>query len=736
MTSSEYPDAPPADVVETLHDTAVADPYRWLEDDGSPQTVAWSAGQAQVFTDHRRGWPAVAVFTERLTELARTGSAGTPVVRGRTTFGTRREPDQEHAVLYAWPESGPARVLVDPIAVDPTGATTLDGWEPSDDGERIAIQLSAAGSEESVLTVLDVATGTQVDGPIDRTRYSPVAWLPGGRAYFHVRRLPPHQLPAEQAQHHRRVWLHQVGTDPDTDVEIFGQGLDITNYYGVDLSADGRWLVVSAAQGTAPRNDVWIADLGDGARDAAAPGFAPVHVGRDAYSSVRVAADGRLYALTDLDAPRGRLAVTSPTRPAPEHWSDLVPEDEQAVLTDWVLLDGDTAERPLIAVTTTRHTVGEVTLRDVQSGARIAEVALPGIGTVGGLSARRTDAHQVWFSWTDFVTVPQVLVVDTSAGVGSDLGTADGDTGAAGRDTGAPGRDTGPVELTVAAEVAATAPARPDVSGVTTAVHLVRSADGTMLRLFVLAPVAGGPDRPRPTVLYGYGGFGISLAPTFTPMALAWVRAGGVWAVACLRGGGEEGEDWHRAGMRANKQNVFDDFAACTDHLVERGWARRESLGIMGGSNGGLLVGAALTQRPEAVAAVVCSAPLLDMVRYERFGLGATWNDEYGRADVAEDFRWLFGYSPYHHVASGTGYPAVLFTLFDGDTRVDPLHGRKLAAALQAATSAPARDRPILVRAEGQVGHGARAVSRSVTLGADELGFLAHHLGLNVVPSA
>ena len=423
-----------------------------------------------------------------------------------------------------------------------------------------------------------------------------------------------------------------------------------------------------------------------------------------------------------------------------------MPENEEAVLTDWVLLDGAGAERPLIAVTTTRHTVGEVTLRDVQSGASVAEVALPGIGTVGGLSAPRTDAHQVWFSWTDFVTVPQVLVVDTAAGVGSDLGIAgsagrDSDVaGAGGRDRRANDRDSGggdagPLELTVAAEVAATAPATPDVSGVTTAVHLVRSADGTMLRLFVLAPVAGGPDRPRPTVLYGYGGFGISLAPSFTPMALAWVQAGGVWAVACLRGGGEEGEDWHRAGMRANKQNVFDDFAACADHLVERGWARRESLGIMGGSNGGLLVGAALTQRPAAVAAVVCSAPLLDMVRYERFGLGATWNDEYGRADVAEEFRWLFGYSPYHHVAAGTGYPAVLFTLFDGDTRVDPLHGRKLAAALQAATSAPARDRPILVRAEGQVGHGARSVSRSVALGADELGFLAHQLGLNVVPA-
>ncbi len=715
MTSSAYPTADRQDTVDQLHGTAVADPYRWLEDGSSPPTRGWSQAQARLFGEHRRGWPAVAAFTDRLTALARTGSVGVPVVRGQYTFATRREPGQEHAVLSVQDPVGPARVLVDPMVIDPTGATTLDDWEPSPDGRRIAVQLSAAGTEESEVTVLEVATGALVDGPIDRARYSPVAWLPDGDRFFHVRRLAPDRVPADQAQYHRRVWLHVVGTDPDTDVEIFGAGQDMTTYYGLDVSADGRWLMVSAAQGTAPRNDVWLADLGDAGAQAAEPRFTPVHVGRDGFSSVRVAADGRLYALTDLAAPRGRLAVGTPDRPGAEHWSDLVPEDEEAVLTDWALLDGAGAERAVLAVATTRHTVGELTLRDVESGARVADVALPGIGTVEGLSAARTNANELWFSFTDFVTPPQVLRVDTSSGVGS---------------------DTAPEELVVAAQVWALPPATPDVSGVTTAVHVVRSGDGTPIRLFVLCPVSGGPDRPRPTVLYGYGGFGISLAPAFTPMALAWVQAGGVWAVACLRGGGEEGEDWHRAGMRATKQNVFDDFAACADHLVEHGWAHRDGLGILGGSNGGLLVGAALTQRPDAVAAVVCSAPLLDMVRYERFGLGATWNDEYGRADRPDEFAWLYGYSPYHHVRDATAYPTVLFTLFDSDTRVDPMHGRKLAAALQAATSAAPAQRPILIRAEGQVGHGARSVSRSVALGADELGFLAHQLRLNVVPTA
>jgi prolyl oligopeptidase len=235
------------------------------------------------------------------------------------------------------------------------------------------------------------------------------------------------------------------------------------------------------------------------------------------------------------------------------------------------------------------------------------------------------------------------------------------------------------------------------------------------------------PDVPRPTVLYGYGGFNVALTPGYTAQALAWVATGGVWAVANLRGGSEHGEEWHRAGMRERKQNVFDDFAAAGEHLVEHGWTTHDRLAVMGGSNGGLLVGATLTQRPDLAAAVVCSAPLLDMVRYERFGLGRTWNDEYGTADDPTELGWLLGYSPYHAVREGTAYPAVLFTTFESDTRVDPLHARKLAAALQHATTGSA---PIVLRREISVGHGARAVSRTVGLAADQLAFLAAHTGL------
>jgi prolyl oligopeptidase len=263
----------------------------------------------------------------------------------------------------------------------------------------------------------------------------------------------------------------------------------------------------------------------------------------------------------------------------------------------------------------------------------------------------------------------------------------------------------------------------PDVAVVET--H-ARSADGTPVHLFVLSG-NGAPDTPRPTVLYGYGGFNVALTPAYSAQALAWVAAGGVWVVANLRGGSEHGEEWHRAGMRERKQNVFDDFTAAAEHLIDRGWTTPAQLAVMGGSNGGLLVGAMTTQHPDLVAAVVCSAPLLDMVRYELFGLGRTWNDEYGTAADPEQLGWLLGYSPCHRVVEGTAYPAVLFTTFESDTRVDPLHARKLAAALQHATSSEA---PIVLRRELSVGHGARAVSRTVGLAADQLGFLAAYTGL------
>jgi prolyl oligopeptidase len=729
VTPPVYPRAERLDLVEDQHGHQIADPYRWLEDGADPRTKAWSDAQDELVAAHAPHWPGRAGVIDRLTELLGSGVVGVPIWRGGRRFFIRREGGQEHGVLYvidARPDGTAgaepdARVLVDPMALDPTGLTTLDAWQPDREGTLLAYQVSEGGTEESVLRVIDVATGDLVDGPIDRARYSPVSWIPGGLAstddtgaatrvpaYYYVRRLAPELLPPDEHQYHRRVWLHRVGTDPATDVEIFGAGHDPRTYFGVGLSRDGHWLIVSAAVGTAPRNDVWIADLRAGGHPA--PPLQPLAVGLDAQVGAYVGRDGRLYIATDLDAPRGRLAVTDPSTPGPEHWRDLIAHDPEAVLEDFTVLDGPELDEPLLLAGWTRHAVSEISVHDLDSGSRrpgaAGRIDLPGIGSIGGLLSRPEGGHEAWFSYTDHVTPPHVYRYD-------------------GR------RHT--------AELFSAPPGSVEVPAVVTRQVAYTSKDGTTVRMFVTGradlldlsdgPEAARPTEPRPTILYGYGGFAVPLTPGYSANILAWAEAGGIYAVANLRGGSEEGEEWHRAGMLGNKQNVFDDFHAAAERLIADGWTTSGQLAISGGSNGGLLVGAALTQRPELFAAVICSAPLLDMVRYERFGLGATWNVEYGSADDPEQLGWLLDYSPYHRVREGVDYPATLFTVFDGDSRVDPLHARKLCAALQHATSG---DRPILLRLEKDVGHGARAMSKTIALSADTLTFAAAYTGLKL----
>ncbi len=583
------------------------------------------------------------------------------------------------------------------MAIDPAGRTTLDAWSPDKEGRLLAYQLSHGGDEEALLRVMDVATGKLVDGPIDRCRYSEVAWLPGGKAFYYTRRLAPDTVPAGESQYHRRVYLHVVGTPAEADTEVFGAGRDKMTYYHVSVSRDGRWLILIESVGTAPREDVWIADLT--ASDPAAPAFVPLMTGLDAMASPRVGRDGRLYVLTDLAAPRGRICVADPAAPGPGGWRDLVGEDPSAVLNGYAILDGTELSRPVIVVSRSRHAVSEVSVHDLATGELVSALELPGIGTVGGIAERPEGGHEAWFGYTDFATAPMVLRYDAT-------------TGSVGTWAASPG----------------TADFLPAVTASQVTYH---SADGTAVRMVIIEPAGDTGPRSgmRSCILYGYGGFDISLTPAYSASILAWVEAGGVYAVAGLRGGNEEGEEWHRAGMLGRKQNVFDDFHSAAEYLIAEGITTTSRLAVWGGSNGGLLVGAAVTQRPELFAAAVCSAPLLDMVRYERFKIGETWNVEYGSAAKPEELGWLLGYSPYHRVRDGVAYPAVLFTVFTNDTRVDPLHGYKMCAALQHATASA---RPVLLRAEGEVGHSQRAVSLSAALSGDCLAFVAHETGLMV----
>jgi prolyl oligopeptidase len=704
MTASSYPSAPRADTADEIHGHLVADPYRWLEDSDSEQTVAWQEAQDALYAAKRAQLPGVDAFAARVSELMGAGAVSPPIWRGDRQFFTRRAPGQEHAVLYtsAPGDEGPdgtGRVLVDPIAIDPAGTTTLDRWQPDREGRLMAYQVSEGGREEPVLRVFDVVTSEEVDGPIDRARYTDIAWLPGGKAYYYARRLAPGQVPADEEQYHRRVYLHRVGTSPDDDVVIHGEGMDKTTYFGVSVSVDGRWLIIEASAGTEPRNDAWIADLRT--CDPAQPDLRVMQEGVDAQAYVRGGRDGLLYVLTDRDAPRGRVMTADsadPEFPGYASWRELLRQDDEAVLTGMAILDGAELDRPVLVVSRDRHAVSEVTVHDLADGSRAGQVELPGLGHVSGIHGRPEGGHEAWFTYTDYTTPALV-------------GHWDAQTGAS-RTWASP---AGTVEL-------------PDVR---TEQVAFTSADGTTVRMLVISGADGAqPRQPRPAIVYGYGGFNVSLNPGYSASTLAWVAAGGVYAVVGLRGGSEEGEEWHRAGMREKKQNVFDDYASAATELIAQGWTTASQLACWGGSNGGLLVGVAITQRPDLYAAAVCSAPLLDMIRYELFGLGESWNDEYGSVADAEEFGWLLGYSPYHHVEPGTAYPAMLFTTFGGDTRVDPLHARKLCAALQHATSAPLDERPVLLRHEKNVGHGARAVSRTVGVASEELAFVAAYTGL------
>jgi prolyl oligopeptidase len=684
------PDAPRGFDLDVLHGVAVADPYRWLEDAHDARTRAWLAGHRDLYAQTRAAWPHLDRWSRGLTDAMAPERSSAPVVRRTREFFVRATKDSEHPVLFTR-ENGVDRILLDPLAIDTSGDTVLEDWQPSHEGDLLAYQLSAHGDEDCVLAVRDVATGRVVDGPIDRVRRTGIAWLPGATHYYYVRRLAPQQ-PGDKL-YHRRIYLHRIGADPAEDVVIFGDGRAAASFYGLSITSDGRWLTISATDGTSPHNELWIADLRHG--DPAHPRLRPIQAEAVARTHTRIApgtaASGTMWLRTTLSAPRGRVVATTPGEPGPSRWRTLIGERDDAVLRDFVALTGERLPRPLALASWLRHAVSEITVHDLADGTQLSEVKLPGAGSAGFFHTYPWRGHEVWFHYTDHATPSALLRFDALGGRLS----ADQPR-----------------------------PAGQDAPRVT--IETATANDGTPVRIFVISP-AGAPDHPRPTILNGYGGFGAPMTPHHSPDIEAWVRAGGVFAVACLRGGGEEGAEWHRAGQGRSKQRVFDDFDAVTDHLVRRGWTTTRQLGILGSSNGGLLVAAALTQHPEKYAAAVCLAPLTDMIRYERSGMGPSWRPEYGTVDDPDDFAALRAYSPYHHVREGAPYPPVLIGAFEADSRVDPAHARKFAAALQHASPSP-----VILRAERNVGHGNRSTSRTIAVLAEVLAFFGHYLGLHL----
>ncbi|SPL87764.1 Prolyl endopeptidase [[Actinomadura] parvosata subsp. kistnae] len=658
------------DVREVLGGREVADPYRWLEDPGTPETRDWLAAQADLFARARDGWPAGGWFRE-LRQLTSFERLSVPQWRGGRAFYTCLRPGAEHHALMVR-DAGGDRALFEPDSADPERRTVLGFWSASADGRLMAYQTAVGGSERFTLRVLDVDTGTNVDEPITGCRYSAVAWLPGRDAFYYTRH-------DEDERSGPRLCLHRVGKPADADAVVFGGGADRTAEVDALVGADGRLLVVQVASGLSAANDVWVADLREAPIER--PALRRLPLPEDGWTSAWPAQDGRLYLLTDAGAPRGRLLVTGLSQEP----HTLIPEDPEAVLDGFAVLDG----LLLVHWTTAGHAT--VTRHDPATGRLLGEVELPGRGIVTEL-APGGQGDEAWFEYSDRVTPETVYRYDAGTGAST-------------------------------AWRRRPAPVTPPVTASET---VCRAPDGTPVRILLLAP-SWHRAGPLPTILEGYGAFGEPRVADYYAAALAWAGRGGLFAVACVRGGGEGGEAWHQAGRREHKQRGIDDFIAAADHLVAAGHSTRDALGAFGTSAGGLLVGAAMTQRPELFPAVACTAPLLDMARYELTGLGEYWREEFGSREDPEELGWLLGYSPYHRVVPGTPYPAVLLSAFAEDTRVDPLHARKMTAALQFATTSP---RPVLLRHEAGAGHGERGRTGRLSYFSDVLAFFAHELGL------
>jgi prolyl oligopeptidase len=668
------------DVVDVMHGVAVPDPYRWLEDSESQETRAWVAEQnarTRAALDRR---PDRATWHARLIELMTLPIAQSYAPRGDSIVGVERPARANQSILVvrsANDRDQPARVLVDPAAQSADGTTAIDWFSVSPDGALVAYGTSDGGSEDSTLRIVEVGSGRHLPDEIRRCRFSGVAWWPG-REGFVYGRYPEHD------EYNRRLFGHRPGVDaPDgCDDDLVWADLPTPETWaGATTSLDGRWLLVQAQVGWS-RHDVHLLDRHSGE-------WRTLIKGVDAQTTFEFAAAG-LVGVTTLGAPRGRVVVASFAAPEVDSWRTLVPEG------DGVRGRFEVVGDELWSVVT-ENAIDRIERHRLDTGELIGTVDGLGVSTVTEIVADpAADEPGSVFVLTTGFDAPSTLWRWTASGG---------------------------VERWFGAEPGASTPV------LTATQHTVRSLDGTEIGVFLIHAPATAPGPQTPTILTGYGGFAISETPEFSPMIAAWCESGGLYAVAGLRGGFEHGETWHQAGRRANKQNVFDDFHAVANWLVAEQYTSRPKLAIAGGSNGGLLVGAALTQRPDAYRAVWCAVPLLDMVRFPLFRIARLWTDEYGDPDVAEEFGWLHAYSPYHHVVEGTAYPAVLFTAAEGDGRVDPLHARKMAALMQHA-AADRDGRPILFREDGKAGHGpGKPVAMQADERADVLTFLAWQLG-------
>jgi prolyl oligopeptidase len=679
-----YPPTRRSGAVDILHGVPVPDPYRWLEEDSSPETIDWIAAQ-NALTRSLLDSPLRERIVQRLWSLYDYPRTSVPLKRGGRYFVAHNTGLQNQPVLYVGENAdGPFRPLLDPNTLSDNGTVALTAVSPDEQGRVLAYCLSQRGSDWQEALLRSVDSGTDLPDRILWTKFVSIAWLPDGGGFYYTRFPRPGSVPEGDEHYFNSVWLHQLGRPQEHDVRVFDAPDQRETVFQVDVSEDGRWVVITALQGASDRSEIYVID-----RRAGSPAPRPLFQGfRHTYAFIEAAGE-RLFFRTDESAPRGRIIAVDIDDPSP-HVSQIVAESEDKL--SLALLAGNRL------VTSYLHNASDRLRVFDLAGRPAGEVALPGIGAITGLEGHPSD-QELLLGFTSFTTPPANYRYDLDA------------------------RRLTPLPHPVPSN-RGSAPAEDDYG---TEQVWLESRDGARVSMFLVHRRALPKDGERPVLLTGYGGFNIALTPAYDPATFVLLEAGGIFAVANLRGGGEYGEAWHEAGMLDRKQNVFDDFIAAAEWLTRRGYTRPGRLAIEGGSNGGLLTAAVMLQRPDLFGAVVCRVPVTDMLRYHLFTVGRFWIPEYGSADNPDQFKVLLRYSPYHNVRDTETYPPILITTADTDDRVAPGMARKFAARLQAGAG---NQSPVLIRIETRAGHGAgKPVGKMIEEDADVLAFVMRSVG-------
>jgi prolyl oligopeptidase len=682
------PSTPRRPVTESFSGQEIVDPYRWLEGDEAghvtPEVAAWTDQQNAHTRDVLDHLPGRTKVEARLKELMELPSTGLPHMRRNRYFYSHREGSQNQSSLFLREGiDGQPRLLLDPNSLDPNGLVTLSWFEPNPTGSLLAFGTFRSGDENSVAKVLNVDTGQWLADEIPG-KVGNVQWLPDSSGFFY------HCLADLKNPYSGQIKFHRLGENNRADALLFEQYKTgpLATTWGPDysISPDARWFLLSYATST-KSNDLWVVDLDRWVRTREFI-TTPIITGADAQSGGEISGD-TLLMHTTLDASNGRIIAVDLNNPAREHWKDFIPERPDAVIQHLSLARG------ILAVTYQKSASTLIELFDLH-GQPLGPVALPGIGSAS-LSAYH-DRTEAFLAFTSFNTPPTIYHLDLKTGQRTLWNKLD-------------------------------VPVDPSIIEVQQVFY--PSKDGTKISMFLVHKKGLALDGNNPTLLTGYGGFGIGMTPYFSPTLFPFLEAGGVFALPNLRGGSEYGDAWHMAGMLDKKQNVFDDFIWAAEYLISHKYTNPTRLAISGGSNGGLLVGAAITQRPDLFSAAVCDVPLLDMLRYQKFLMARYWVPEYGSAENPEQFKYLLKYSPYQNVKPGVKYPAVLFGAGENDARVHPLHARKMAALLQAASASDPVQKPILLWVERQAGHGGgKPLSLRLRDETDRRMFLMWQLGM------